>query len=276
MNSFVRKHRLTLKEAILTPMVWREQILGAAPGDAAFPPPSAALLRDFAAYVGYSYGALRTALSRARAQGELDAQEDGEGRLRYRLVDVQRAVGGVVASRKSRPEGYLIAVYAFRAQDEAGRRKVREILSWFGFVRFAQNAWVNGLIDASGLEKALEWTGLANMVFLFRCSSAMNPSLDERFARRFRLKERAGVLQALWRDLEAFLLAPALDAVERGRRFVYAGPVQHKVCFMEEPPVPATCLPDGYPLEDLLAWFGAEAARAKQDIMAYFRRFEEA
>jgi DNA-binding transcriptional regulator PaaX len=270
---FVRRHRISLKEAILTPMIWCEQVLRDVPEGASLPAPPLALLRDFAEYSGYSYGAFRTAISRGRADGDLDAYEDEQGVTRFRLTELERAVGGVVQARGERPDGYLIAVFSFKAEQEAARRKVRELLSWFGFVRFAQNAYANGLIDSSALEKALDEAGVSDSTFLFRCPSSS--SLDARFARLFGLGERARKLKSLRRDLEAFLLERGLGAEQRGRRFVYAGPVQHKACFMEEPPVPASCLPEGYPLDDLESWFGNAAKRAAPSIFTYLRSFEK-
>ena len=53
---------------------------------------------------------------------------------------------------KDDPEGFLIGVFSFRAPEEAKRRAARETLLHFGFKRIAQNTYINGVIDTSGLE----------------------------------------------------------------------------------------------------------------------------
>ncbi len=258
---------LSLKEVLATPSIWAEHVLAGVPGLRA---PGLPMLRDLAEFAGHSWGAVRTALSRGRASGEVECFQDAEGALRLRLSAVQRAVGEAVGQRAARPEGFLLAVASFCTEEEAGRRRVREVLGWFGFARIAHNAWACGLVDPAGVEAALARARVADHVFLFRCPGPQAASLERRLARAFDLRGRAAELLRFRRLAGAFLDERGLDPVTRGRRLLYAGPVFHEVCFGREPPLPASCLPAGYPLDEVRAWFHERTARGMADLVAYW------
>lgn len=268
---FLEAFPLSLKEAIIAPLVWRENALGGMPG---LLMPGMGIMRDFSGYAGYSYGALRTALSRSRSSGEVEAFRDEAGALRFRMGRLSRAIGAATAERSGRPEGYLLAVFSFTTAEEPQRRRLRELLGWFGFVRIAQNSYACGLMDRSGLEAALEEEGLSERVYLFSCPAPQDPGLEKRLARAFDLGARAAELEAFRRAAGSFLEEEGLDARERGRRLFYAGPVYHELCNTRESPLPATCLPEGYPLEGIHAWFRGLVAERMGDIAEYYRSCE--
>ncbi len=266
-RQFIRRHPLGLREVIATPMIFRENI----PGFETLPFPGVEILRDLAAFAGYGYGALRTAMSRAKASGELSGVQDEAGIQRFRLTPTQESVSRVVRDWSSRPEGFIIGVFSFHAKEGAGRRAARENLQYFGFKRIAQNTYVNGMIDTTDLEAEMERAGVADRCYLFRCSSVEDPKLLARLSRVFDVKGRASTLERFRRELEGFLEEPGLDAMEMGRRVFYAGPVQHRVCFVEEPPIPARMLPASYPLSGLTAYIGSVLRRRWKQIETYYR-----
>jgi hypothetical protein len=73
-------------------------------------------------------------------------------------------------------------------------------------------------------------------------------------------------------DLSAFLDAAELDGDELARRLFYAGPVHYRMTYVEEPPFPASYLPDAYPLGELLEFIPKMAERRAQALRRYLDR----
>jgi DNA-binding transcriptional regulator PaaX len=263
---FIRRYPLSLREVITTPMIFRESV----PGFEHLPFPTMDVIRDLAALAGHGGGALRTAMSRARVSGELEVVEEA-GARRFRLTPMQQSVSRVVRGWQSRPEGFIVGVFSFHAREEAERRTVRESLMYFGFKRIAQNTYINGMIDTTGLEAELARAGVADRFYLFRCPSIDDEALLARLAEVFDVKGRARALERFRADVEAFLEEPGIDGMELGRRVFYMGPVQHRICFTEEPPIPARILPESYPLAGLMAYLGGLMARRWESIETYYR-----
>jgi DNA-binding transcriptional regulator PaaX len=266
-HSFVRRYPLSLREVIATPMIFRENV----PGFDRLPFPTADIIRDLAELAGHGDGALRTAMSRVRASGELKDFIDETGTRRFRLTPMQESVSRVVRDWRMRPDGFIVGVFSFHAREEAERRTVRESLMYFGFKRIAQNTYINGMIDTSGLEAELARAGVSDRFYLFRCPLIDDEALLARLAEVFDVKARARTLERFRADLEAFLEEPGIDEMELGRRVFYAGPAHHRMCFMEEPPIPARILPESYPLTGLATYLGAVIANRWQSIETYYR-----
>jgi DNA-binding transcriptional regulator PaaX len=266
-HSFVRRYPLSLREVIATPMIFRENV----PGFDRLPFPTVDIIRDLAALAGYGDGALRTAMSRVKASGELKDFVDEAGTRRFRLTPMQESVSRVVRDRRVRPDGFIVGVFSFHAREEVERRAVRENLKYFGFKRIAQNTYINGTIDTSGLEAELARAGVSDRFYLFRCPSIDDETLLARLAEVFDVKARERTLKRFRVELTRFLEEPGLDEMELGRRVFYAGPVHHRMCFTEEPPVPAHILPESYPLRGLTTYLGAVITNRRKKIEAYYR-----
>jgi hypothetical protein len=86
----------------------------------------------------------------------------------------------------------------------------------------------------------------------------------------FDVKARARMLERFRADLEAFLEESGMDDMELGRRVFYMGPAQHRICFMEEPPIPARILPESYPLAGLMTYLSGFMARRWKSIETYY------
>jgi DNA-binding transcriptional regulator PaaX len=266
-RSFIRRHPLSLQEVIATPLIFREYV----PGLEGLPFPQLAIIRELAAFAGHSPGAVRTALSRLRATSGLVSFVDPAGVTRFRLTETQKSVSGVVRAWPERPEGFLIGVFSFRAPEEAKRRAVRETLLHFGFKRIAQNTYINGMIDTSGLDAEMRRARAADRFYIFRCPEIDDPALLRRLAEVFDVKGRRRTLEVFREELAAFLEEPGIDGMEFGRRVFYAGPVHHRVCFFEEPPIPARILPPGYPLSELRSYLDSAITARRSDFVHYYR-----
>ncbi len=213
---------------------------------------------------------LRSA-KRDRTAGGISSFVDSTGRTRFRLTSLTSSVGDVVRAWQSRPEGLIVAVFSFRKEEEKARRSVRDILRYFGFKRIAQNTYVHGMIDTSGMELEVTRAGATRKLFIFRCPKVDDPALRDRLLSVFNLRGRVRVLTQLSRDLHAFLEESGIDGMEFGRRALYAGPVHYRTCFVEEPPLPADFFPANYPMKELAGYLRTAAEARWIDVIGYYR-----
>ncbi|APR81886.1 Hypothetical protein A7982_07235 [Minicystis rosea] len=261
---FLRKYPVTLNELLIAPLVFRENL----PLLRDLPEVSGNAMRDVAEFGGHSAGAVRTAMSRLRAAGAIEAIAGDV--TRYRIGPFGRSIGMAVKQRVERPEGFLLAVFSFAAGDARERQVVRDALRGHGFQKLAQNVYINGQIDTTELERIIRDDGLGDHFFLFRADDR-DPARDQRLAALFDVKKRAALLRRFEADLHAYVEEPGIDDDEFARRFIAAGPAHYRITFVEEPPLPARCLPADYPLERLQAYFELTPARCRA-LVAYYRR----
>lgn len=263
---FEQKYPVALNELLLAPIVFREGL----PELASAPQVSARSMTTLAEFGGHSAGAIRTALSRLRAGGDVDTSVDARGVTRYRLAALGRSIGATVRQRPTRPDGLLLAIFSFAADDSRERQAVREALRLYGFHKLAQNVYVNGEIDTRELEEVFRREGVSEHVYLLRCHDSDDPALRRKLSSLFDLEARKRVLAAFREDLSAWLEAPKLDDASFARRFLYSGPVHYRLTFTEEPPVPASWLPSGYSLDEVRALLPRLAKARARALVRFF------
>ncbi len=263
---FVRKYPLSLKEIITTPMIFREAV----PQFDGLPFPSLPAIRDLAEFSGHNYGSLRTAISRARRSGKLESFRDHNGITRFRLTKLQKSVSNVVVNWQDRPQGFTLAVFSFRKEDEKERRTVREILKYFGFKKLAQNTYINGMFNTEGLEAEIEHRKLHKNLYLFHSLQVDSPGLLDQLRKIFDVEKRALELSEFETDLKEFVNESAHAGDEFARRIFYAGPIHYSKCFVEEPPLPASVLPEGYPLIRLQNYLDNIIRIRGREILTYY------
>ena len=247
--TFEQKYPVALNALLLAPIVFREDL----PQLAGAPLVSARAMADLASFAGHSDGAIRTALSRLRSSKALETSVDDGGVTRYHLAPLGRSIAATVRGRPSRPDGLLLAIFSFTSDDVRERKTVREALLLHGFHKLAQNVYVNGALDTAALDELFEREGLSDNVFWFRSGEVRDERLERRLVKLFDLEARARALSTVHDDLLRYVDAPKLDPLTRARRFLYARPVHYQVSFVDEPPLPASLLPRGYLLDDVIA-----------------------
>lgn len=264
-KDFRKAYPISAKAAVHTPAVFRAGLASLAD----LPWPSLAGLRDFARFARISDGAMRTALTRAKAEGSLIAETDAAGATRYRLAQAQLDRGQTVIRRESRPEGFLVAVSSFKSDDSSERASMRETLKSFGFRKLAQNTYINGRIDTSGLRAVVRNLGLESHLFLFTCPDIEDRELVARILSLFDFENRKkelGRYLALLRDF----LPDGLPDSELARRLLYVGPVHFERCEVGEPPFPARYLPPDYPLAEIQRLYGDRLERGRDAMLSYY------
>ncbi|EYF08126.1 hypothetical protein [Chondromyces apiculatus] len=266
--TFRDKYPVPLSTLLVAPVIFRENMLQLAD----LPFASAVGMRDLAESAGHAAGAIRTAMSRLRTSGDVEAIPDENGVMRYRMTAVQRSISLTVQGRDTRPQGFLLAIFSFASDDVRERQVVRDALKDYGFQKLAQNVYINGQIDTTELENVLKKHGLLENVYLFRCPDVEEPNLRRKLTALYDMAGRKKTLLQFHRDLLAFLEAPGLSDDDFARRFFYAGPVHYQLTFMDEPPLPASYLPADYPLEKLTSLMPALAEQRSRALRAYYRR----
>lgn len=270
-TTFRERHPVPLSDLLVAPVLVRE----AFPFLLGVPAVSAPLLRDLARAAGHTDTAIRTAMSRLRSSGVLEVRADRDGEPRYHRGELTRSLQETVSRQLTRPDGFTLVVFTFATENARERHVVREALRLHGFQRLAQNTYLGGAIDTSSLEETFRREGVEDNVFVFRTEGALPANVRERLGALFDLKHRAKVLRQLGADLKELLDDPRLDDTELGRRLLYAAPVHYRLTFSEEPPLPQSAHPEGYPLAEVVGLLPQLAQARAEAVVRYFSSFEK-
>lgn len=269
-DSFRTKYALSTREAICTPMILREGVFK----DSGLPYPTMKHIKDVADYALIEYNAVRTSLSRLHKDGRILILKDDAGRTRYRMTEASMSMGKATVDRLTQPPGFLLAVFSFAQDDTTERAFVRETLKYYGFKKLAQNTYINGHIDTRSLRTTIRDAGLDKNLYLFQCADVDDAELTEKILSVFGIENRNRFLHEFYRDLSLFLDIEKLNETEIIHRLCYAGPVQWKVCFMDEPPFPLAQLPEDYPLTRIIALYDEFLDKHRSRFIDYYLDLE--
>jgi DNA-binding transcriptional regulator PaaX len=245
--NFMELYPFTAKEAVYTPLIFRVgvELLNS------MPYPSLAGIRDLAYYSGISDSAVRTTISRGKSNGSILVFKDSQDVSRYQLSQAYFEMGMTTISRDKQPEGFIVAVFSFTKDAVSERAVVRDTLKNYGFKRIAQNTYINGRIETKGLLGAMKDFGLEKNLYLFQCPDIDDLDLLNKILELFDIQNRMNLLQNFYSQMVAFLTEEGLSDEEIGCRMLYFGAVYWTVCQVDEPPIPAKYLPNGYPLQKI-------------------------
>lgn len=227
-------------------------------------------LYAFGSACGISEGAIRTCISRMKAENIIQTITEA-GITRYRTSALQlSAMTNVMDRKKIQHKGFLIAVYSFETREEKKRSQARCLLSYFGFVRFAQNSYITIGIDETELRKSLGEQGLADNVFLFHVPSIGKAEM-EKLVVAWNIPERVAFLDAFYKDVVAFV--GEHDGTDRDifNRLGIAW-----VSFIirvqgTEPPLPRELFPEGYAFELINTFLQKSSAKLGRQMYRYWR-----
>jgi hypothetical protein len=218
---------------MVTPIIFKEGV----PEMKDLPAPGIGHLRDLCEFGNYSYGAMRTAMTRAKKKNLLGIFIDEDGKKRFRMTEYQQNVGRVVMENRSNIDKFSLAIFTFKASETKQRYRAREILGYFGFRMIAQNVYIRRKITGQYLEKTIKKEGLQKNIFVFECDDPGTAVFKDKLYTQFKVQRVTKELHVFKKDLVQFL-NPKLDKMEFARRIFYVGPVQHKICFEDESPLP--------------------------------------
>lgn len=227
-------------------------------------------LYKFGTFCGISEGTIRTCVSRMKKEQYITSFTE-KGIVRYRASALQLAtMGNVVERKKIRNRGYLIAVYSFGSKEEKRRSLTRSLLTYSGFVRFAQNSYINIMIDETELRSSLKEEGLADNVYIFSVPSIGKAEM-EKLVVAWNIPERSSFLDAFFRDTREFLEGgdgTDADAFNRaGIAWVaYIIHVQGT-----EPPLPKELFPGGYAFDEIYKYMQGITLKQGKRMYRYWR-----
>lgn len=269
-NEFMEKYPVRLQELITSPSVFRETLLSTKD----LPYPSIYHLRDICEYANYTYGALRTSLSRLIKNNDLDFFYDENKIKRFRLTKIQQDVSKALMLDIGDAKDFTIAIFSFATEQEKQRRDARFLLQGCGFKLFAQNCYIRRKIKREFLESSLKEYGLINNVFLLDCLEPGTDEFKNRLISQFEIDKMAELTNAFLTDLNDFL-TEELTAEEYARRILYAGPVYYHICYENEIPIPETYFPENYRMKELKVFFQSIPEDRWTEFIAYYMAIEE-
>ncbi|MBN2442435.1 MAG: hypothetical protein JXJ04_13860 [Spirochaetales bacterium] len=268
-KAFIKKYPLTLQELLLSPSVYRENF----PFLENLPYPGIHHMRDICEYAGYTYGALRTALSRIMRTKKIDFFTDENKIKRFRLTPSQLNVKEVLTSDIGDAKDFSIVIFSFTTKQEKQRRDARFLLQAFGFRLFAQNTYIRRKIQREPFENSLKEYGLLNNVFLFECLDPGTEEFKNRLFTQFNMEEAIRLTNTFYADLNNFL-SDDLDEMEYSRRILYIGPVYYNICYAQEVPVPENYYPENYSIKQLKLYFQSIPESRWKDFISYHMHIE--
>ena len=257
---------LTAKAAVHTPIVFRAGLFALEN----IPWPTLEGIRDFAHFAGIGDGAVRTALSRAKADASILVGTDAGGRNRYSLAPATFAMGTAQVHADQRPVGFLIAIFAFKAEDQEDRAALRNLLRSYGFRKLAQNTYIHGRIETAGLRSAIADLGLEEHFYLFTCPDIEDGHLIARILALFDMEGRRKELREYLVRLRSFL-PEHMAQDELARRILYVGAIHWERIEASEPPFPPKYLPDDYALSDIQHFYGQRLEEGREALFEYYR-----
>jgi len=269
-KEFIKKYPATLPELQISPCAFRETFLLTKN----LPYPGIQHLRDICEYGNYTYGALRTSLSRAIKAKELDFFYDKDKVKRFRLTKTQFDVSKELMTDNADAKDFSVVIFSFTTEQEKQRRDARYLLNGYGFRLFAQNTYIRRRIKRELFEKSLKEYGLMNNVFLLDCLDPGTVEFKERLYSQFEMDKTLKLINTFYKDLNNFL-TDDLKPDEFSRRLLYVGPVYYNFCFVNEVPIPETYFPKGYLIKELKVYLQSIPEYRWKDFVNYYMNIEK-
>lgn len=263
---FLKDYPYSAKEVVYTPIIYR---IGLQMPDTV-PFPSIKGIRDLATFAGISDAAIRTALSRAKSDGSIQEFKDALSESRYTIAPSTYEMGLVSLNRDEHPEGFILAVFSFTKDAESERAVVRDTLKNYGFKRLAQNTYINGRIDTSGLMTAMKSFGLEKNLYLFHCPDIDDQDLIQKILIVFDMEKRKEMLNHFYDRMVHFLSESGISDLDIGRRLLYFGAIYWTICENGEPPIPKKHLPLDYPMAKIRAFYTEFIEKNRDKLIKYY------
>lgn len=265
-NGFIERYPLSASEILHFPLMFPESLRKFhVPGIRAA---TLEYLYDFTRFCGLADGTVRTALSRMKKEGTI-VSEDADGVPRYRVADFQKEIMGNVIKRR-KAKGFTVAVFSFEAEQERERSRTRELLRYAGFVRFAQNAYINVRRGDDCLRAELERAGVADHVFLFPVDRVDDRDLA-RLIDAWKVPERADFLKLFLRDVRELVEAVPAGSADSFHRVGLAWVAFIVHVFETELPLPESLLPPGYPYDEVYDYLNRASARNGRSMIRHYK-----
>lgn len=206
--------------------------------------------------------------------GDITSYKDGTT-VRYEAADLQKErMKNVLSRKKKRIPGFILAVYSFQAEQEKERALTRSLLEYTGFIRIAQNSYINSRENISELRKNLEKHKLLKHIFLFEIDKISEHELNK-LSILWDVDNKNRFLQEFFHDLKIFFKqwdGSAEDWVNRlgAAWIVYVIYVQNKEILL-----PPAMLPKDYPYADMEKYMKQMNKKNNRQFISHIRSINQ-
>jgi DNA-binding transcriptional regulator PaaX len=267
--TFAEKYPVAAHEALHFPLMFPESLRKAhIPG---IKYPTLAQLYAFGRYVGIQEGTIRTTLSRMKKEGTITVTDAG-GVTRYRAAKLQNEAMANVENRKRvKDRGFTVAVFAFEKSQEKERVQTRSLLEYTGFVRFAQNSYINLRIESKELRQKFVTAGLAGNVFIFDVPG-VHPDELALLSAAWKIPERVAFLEGFYADIMELIERPQLSDEDTFNRIGAAWIAFIIHIHNKELPLPDSMLPKNYPYGKIYSYLQKASKRRGQSMFRHYTK----
>ncbi len=268
MKTLLQKYPLAANELLHFPMMYPDSLKKFhVPG---IPYATLDFLYTFGDNFGVSRGTVRTTLSRMKKEGIVFSEISGKT-TRYRVSPMQLEVMTNFQKRKKiQTRGYSIAVFSFEKSQEKERIQTRSLLQYYGFVRFAQNAYINIAIDEKQLRNSLKEYQIADNVFLFRVKTIDKEDLS-RISNSWKIPERIRFLDSFFTDIRTFINENDGSDCDIFFRIAIVWVLYITHVHSSEPPLPEELFPDSYAYPGITAYLNRISMKYGKQMIRFWK-----
>ncbi|MBN2436297.1 MAG: hypothetical protein JXK07_13625 [Spirochaetes bacterium] len=267
-KAFLSKYPLATHELIHFPLMYPDTLKKYRIRN--IPYASLDLLYTYGQACGVSKGALRTTLSRMKKEESI-IPVTTDGKPRYRVAPLQiEVMTNMQKKKKEKSGGFTVAIFSFEKSQERERSVTRSLLLYCGFVRFAQNAYINILGKDDQLRKSLNDAGVGDNVYLFNISEIENSDLKKLLS-CWKIPERIELLNTFKNDTEQLIENNSLTDADLffSIGIAWAAYIIH--INSTEPPLPLNVLPKDYPYNKLYNYMVKKSIKYSKKMIQYWR-----
>ena len=238
------------------------------------PFPSLSCIYFLANELDIPQSSVRATLSRMCREDRISAFKDENGDTRYKMGKMMMLISEQ-ASRFGKSEGFTIAVFNFKKEEEKQRYRVRGILNSFGFKKLAQNVYLALKVDSKSIVREFVSWDLQDNVFLFDCMEAAGDSIAPKISSLWNLDKWGEQLYSFHDKLKPYLEFEGMDDEEIYKRYSIAYSVFFTYFYEKHPAIPLNYLPEDYPLKRIFELLEKKIQIYEKPIVRFYCRLNQ-
>ncbi|MFT4143461.1 MAG: hypothetical protein QM644_03315 [Mobilitalea sp.] len=213
---------------------------------------------------------VRATLSRMCKEGEIESFSDENGVMRYRMSNMMILISEQ-ASHFGRSDGFTLAVFNFKKENDKERYRVREILNSFGFKKLAQNVYLNIRVDSEQIRKEIAKWELQNNVYLFDCDNIKDHSMVDRISELWELSHWNNRLNEFYQDLKTYFNFDNKSEEEIYQRYSYGYSVYFVYFYEKLPALPSNFFEQDNGLKKVMDLMETTLLQYADKICSYYK-----
>ena len=244
---FIEKYPLQVSSVIIAPLAQKFYFSTFQ----TLPFPKLNGMYHLAEYCNIPKTSVRATISRMNKEGKIESFTDDDGATRYKFTGMMNLVSQQ-ASLFGNSEGFTLAIFNFKKEDEKERYRVREVLHGFGFRKLAQNVYLNTKVDSESIMKEITKWNLQDNIYLFNCADITYPSMISRISSLWQLDQWNEKLHVFYYDLKNYFSFDGLSDEEIYKRYSYGYSAFFVYFYEKHPSIPKNFIGEDYALGKVL------------------------